>query len=327
VKSPRTRRFACVTITLLSALTLGAPGRRALAQDSQPTETEKLVADLGADDFKRRDEAQRRLEAMGKKALPALEAAEKDSKDAEVRARAHEAIQSIRKGGPSAPAPDTERQGVPKNDTPPPFVPFPRVNPGPNGNGGGEDEGADIDEFFKLFEKGGANPLQGGDIGKIFEQLRKQLEGFDQEYEKELQRPNGQPGGRGKMKVYQFGSRPKTALEDKLGVALNAPSPAVRAQLDLGPTEAGLSIDELVPGSPAWKAGLKLYDVVTALDGKPVRTANDLAGLGERESKLEVIRKSKKEILLVHKVGAAPPETPAPPAQPEKKPEDRVRKF
>lgn len=320
-------KFA-VKFTILSALMLGgaasAPGR-ALAQDGadKQTEADKLVSELGADDFKKRDEAQRKLEALGKKALPALEKAEKDSKDAEVRARAHEAIQAIRKGGPAAPPPDTEREGLPRTEQPPPFIPIPRGNPRGEDNGG-----ADIDEFFKLFEKGrgGGDPME-QELGKIFERLKKQLDGFDQEFEKELQRPNGQRGPKQRVKIFELGNaRQKTAVEVKLGATLNVPSPAVRAQLDLGPTDAGLSVDELTAGSPAWKAGLKLYDVVVANDGKPVLTPADLVGLGEKESKLVVIRKSKKETLLVHKAGETP-ELPAPPKQPEKKPEDPIRKF
>lgn len=46
---------------------------------------------------------------------------------------------------------------------------------------------------------------------------------------------------------------------------------------DLGlPNKDGAFINEVVFGSPAYKAGVQVYDVVIAMDGKPIKTSNDL---------------------------------------------------
>src|SRR5579862_6505128 len=127
---------------LALGLTLCVPGSRAFAQDQ--TDVDKLVGDLGADDFKKRDEAQKKLEALGKKALPALEKAEKDSQDAEVRARAHEAILSIKKGSGDAPQnKDQEREG-------PPMPPERRLQP--RGIPKMPETDKEFEQFFKMFE-------------------------------------------------------------------------------------------------------------------------------------------------------------------------------
>ena len=47
-------------------------------------------------------------------------------------------------------------------------------------------------------------------------------------------------------------------------------TPALAKQLGLDPKTKGVLVDEVVPGSPADKAGLKAGDVITAFDGKPV---------------------------------------------------------
>lgn len=296
-----------------------APLPRVVAQDSaqSATEVDRLIADLGADDFKKRDEAQKKLEALGPKAIPALERAEKESKDAEVRARAHEAIAAIKRGAPDAPpgAParrprDREREGNPRDLAPPTPLPIP------------DEDNPDLDELFKMF--GRENPMR--DLPKIFERLQKQFEQFDEED----QQGNGNP--RGGIRIIPFGARPRSGVERKLGLALNPPAPALRAQLDLSPTDGGLVVDELAPNSPAWKAGLKRYDVIVSIDGKPVRSPADLAGLGKAEAKVEVIRKAKRETVLVH-AGEAAPETPkterseTKPEKAEPKKDEPVRKF
>ena len=41
-------------------------------------------------------------------------------------------------------------------------------------------------------------------------------------------------------------------------------------QLGLDPKTKGVLVNDVVPGSPADKAGLKVGDVITAFNGKPV---------------------------------------------------------
>ncbi len=311
-------RFTPFVLAL--GLALAAPATRAFAQDAATTE--KLIADLGADDVNKRDEAQRRLEALGKKALPALEKAEKDSPDAEIRARAHEAIVAIKKArGEADPdqkpeKKDEERQGP---QLPPERRLAPRLPRLPQGG-----EQPNFDDFFKMFE-GQDNDMMKA-LPKIFEQLKKQMDGMDREFDKELRRPRD--GGRGRMRVFQFNMRSRTPAEEKLGVLVNPPPAALQAQLDLQPTDGALLVEELDPSSPAWKAGLKQYDVVLSVDGKAVRSPDDLASLGTKDAKVEIIRKAKKETLLVHAQADEPapkPEKPAP--APEKKDEPQIRKF
>jgi serine protease Do len=51
-----------------------------------------------------------------------------------------------------------------------------------------------------------------------------------------------------------------------------------RAQQRLG-LEGGVEVVEIVPGSPADRAGLRAEDLIVELDGKPVAGVNDLQGL------------------------------------------------
>ena len=53
----------------------------------KPEQTARLIADLDADDFDRREAASKRLAALGKQAEPALRKALDETKSAEVRAR------------------------------------------------------------------------------------------------------------------------------------------------------------------------------------------------------------------------------------------------
>lgn len=51
-----------------------------------------------------------------------------------------------------------------------------------------------------------------------------------------------------------------------------------------GESELGVVVSEVVEGSAAEAAGLKAKDIITALDGKPVKTANELTQtIGEKE--------------------------------------------
>lgn len=80
---------------------------------------------------------------------------------------------------------------------------------------------------------------------------------------------------------------------------------ALRAQLQLE-DGAGLLVAEIVPDSPADKAGLKRFDVVTGADGKPLKHIVDLMkaveAAGDKELKLDVYRHGKKQSLDVKPV-------------------------
>jgi beta-lactamase regulating signal transducer with metallopeptidase domain len=88
--------------------------------------------------------------------------------------------------------------------------------------------------------------------------------------------------------------------EARLGVRVSAPSAALADQLDL-PKGQGLVVEEVLPGSAAAKAGLKVNDVLLELDGKPV--PSDHTGLVKLLAVIKpdapvnvvVLRKGKKE--------------------------------
>jgi len=67
----------------------------------------------------------------------------------------------------------------------------------------------------------------------------------------------------------------KPVARGYLGVGLTDLTPELRAHFGV-PQEAGVMISKVDAGSPAEKAGLKVGDVVTAVDGKPISTSFDL---------------------------------------------------
>lgn len=68
------------------------------------------------------------------------------------------------------------------------------------------------------------------------------------------------------------------AAQGAIGVLfMDDPSPGVLAHF--GGVDAGAVVMETAEGGPAAKAGLRLGDVVVAIDGKPVRGFEDLSEL------------------------------------------------
>jgi len=56
----------------------------------------------------------------------------------------------------------------------------------------------------------------------------------------------------------------------RIGIALGPLAPAMAKQLGIDPQTKGVLVNEIVPGSPADKAGLKPGDVITGFNHKPV---------------------------------------------------------
>ena len=84
-----------------------------------------------------------------------------------------------------------------------------------------------------------------------------------------------------------------------LGVQPDDLPEELRAQLDLAEGE-GLLVIQVMPGSPAEKAGLKKNDVLTKIDGKAVKGEESLASFMStarvgQEVTLTVLRKSKEQ--------------------------------
>lgn len=61
----------------------------------------------------------------------------------------------------------------------------------------------------------------------------------------------------------------------RIGIALSPLSPALARQFGVDPKTKGVLVGEVVPGSPADKAGLKSGDVITEFNGKPVATVQN----------------------------------------------------
>jgi membrane-associated protease RseP (regulator of RpoE activity) len=76
----------------------------------------------------------------------------------------------------------------------------------------------------------------------------------------------------------------------------------LQAQLDL-PEGQGVLVDQVVPDSPADKAGLKPFDVVFMVDGNPVADPQSLAdavtGSGGKEVTIDYLRAGKKQTASV----------------------------
>jgi len=86
-----------------------------------------------------------------------------------------------------------------------------------------------------------------------------------------------------------------------LGVELTELTPELRAHF-AAPQDAGVMVARVVAGSPAEKAGLKVGDIITSLDGKPVESSWDVRArvraLGEGAVlPLEVQRDGRSEAL------------------------------
>jgi WD40 repeat protein len=85
---------AAVGRLLMVAIALVLPQPAVRGQALDDTEIQRLITQLGSEDFAQREAASRRLEAIGEPALPALYGATA-SKDPEVRRRAEQIIQAI----------------------------------------------------------------------------------------------------------------------------------------------------------------------------------------------------------------------------------------
>jgi len=77
----------------------------------------------------------------------------------------------------------------------------------------------------------------------------------------------------GKQKVYE-GDGPMMR-RGYLGVGLTELSPELRTHFGV-PEEAGIMVAKVEPGSPAEKAGIKVGDILTRIDGNPVKSSWDL---------------------------------------------------
>jgi hypothetical protein len=187
--------------------------------------------------------------------------------------------------------------------------------------GGGLDELLAFDEetfdqFKEMFEKFGVDPEQFFEKGKdgkyrLNDQMKEMFKNFNLDKFKNLLPKGEEPEELplpGPKKSEPRKEEPRKAAPPKasrpwLGLQPEDLPDELRAQLDLAEGE-GLLVTQVMPGSPAEKAGLKKNDILTKIDGKAVKGEESLAAfmasakIGQ-EATLTVLRKSKEQKIQV----------------------------
>jgi membrane-associated protease RseP (regulator of RpoE activity) len=110
--------------------------------------------------------------------------------------------------------------------------------------------------------------------------------------------------------------QPTGEVQAYLGIGIEPVHPALLSHLlDLIGEGGGVSVGQVAEGSPAAKAGLKMYDVLTSYDGQKITSPEEFVKLVQadkpgREVKLNLIRAGKAEEVKVtlgeHQVAATP---------------------
>jgi hypothetical protein len=230
---------------------------------SQKSQIQQLVEELGADDYHVREKAHNALEKIGKPALEALREALK-GKDLEVSSRAQELIEKI-----------TGRKIQPKSE-PKGDVPS-KPNPGIPGPGMPE---FDPDDMKKMLEKledfGGLSP----NFKKTLDTFRKLMDGSQ----------NGTPdlNEMGKLFKDLFGKdvpgmppgpdsaplplpQPRSGFAHDFGISTTQVNEVLKAHLRISPRAGnrpavmlgrGLVVTKVKRGSLAWGSGLRPNDII-----------------------------------------------------------------
>jgi membrane-associated protease RseP (regulator of RpoE activity) len=123
------------------------------------------------------------------------------------------------------------------------------------------------------------------------------------------------PDAPGEPHAFQWVTRTDDQPHGYLGALLTDLTPELRTHFG-APAEAGVMVGKVEPGSPAEAAGLRVGDVVTALDGESVATSGDVRrrvrALGDGDAlALEVRRDGKRVNLSASVVQRAVPEVDA----------------
>ncbi len=82
---------------------------------------------------------------------------------------------------------------------------------------------------------------------------------------------------------------PRLAARGFLGVQMVDLTPELREHFRVSKT-AGVLVSKVVPDSPAARAGIRVGDIITAVDGQPVRWAGDLTRAVRDKKKGESVR-------------------------------------
>lgn len=108
-------------------------------------------------------------------------------------------------------------------------------------------------------------------------------------------------------------AEPKAEEAFRLGIAINEPDEAIRAQLGLEEGQ-GVIVMEVAPESAAEKAGIKANDVLISLDGEPIAGITELAELVQRSGgkpiSLELLRDGKEMTIEATPEKVVVPPTP-----------------
>ena len=174
-----------------------------------------------------------------------------------------------------------------------------------------------FDQFREMFEKFGVDPEQFFEKGKdgkyrLNDQMKEMFKNFNFDRFKNLLPKEGDPDETPLPVPKKEKSEPRKTEPKKtepraprawLGLQPEDLPDELRAQLDLGDGE-GLLVAQVMPGSPAEQAGLKKNDILTKIDGKPVKGEDSLASFMSsakpgQEVTLTVLRKSKEQRIKV----------------------------
>src|SRR5579862_3259257 len=199
-----------------------------------------------------------------------------------------------------------EKKDGPKDDSKPRAKkPAPKDDEDPTGDLLAFDEET-FDQFREMFEKFGVDPEQFFEKGKdgkyrLNDQMKEMFKNFNFDRFKNLLPKDADPDNLpapAPKKAEPKRAQPK-ASRPWLGVQPDDLPEELRAQLDLAEGE-GLLVIQVMPGSPAEKAGLKKNDVLTKIDGKAVKGEESLASFMStarvgQEVTLTVLRKSKEQ--------------------------------
>ena len=243
---------------ILSIILLGAATHIGFAQDKpaqqqtdQQKEIERLIGLLGADSYETREDAQKRLQAIGKPALPALRKA-CDSRDLETASRANELVERI--------TGKRVEESQPRRD-----APAPSPAPGPN-----IDPDAMKEMLDKLEQFGGLSP----NLQKTLDALKEMMQGDQPDL-----------GKMGELFRDLFGRDPQPptnptdpAFDRALGITVKPVSDALKAHLFIAPGEPlqhGLLVERVVRDSHAWKAGLRTNDIIIFINKEVAPTPNN----------------------------------------------------
>jgi hypothetical protein len=342
-------KAAAVLVAIMLVLGTGA----ALAQEKveeEPAEkkadvgskVEKLVKQLGAEDFKEREAATEELEKIGEPAVPALKEALK-SEDAEVRSRAELILKEIEKPTPGTGQAQPRTRPVPPPERDDGLDNLPRAD---------SEAIRRMLEKFKELEKKlekeqpGLPPFPGEEdllpdsVKKALEEMQKQMEESRKRFDdmrKRFAEPRTRPEGEKKeaetpRRAPQPGQAGATVIIKRLtwkngklvedeeyksdsalpGIAVTGDDSvmgSLRYHLELAENE-GVLIETVEKDSPFARAGVQKHDIIARVDGSTVGSRDELAQAlkGKEKVTVEVIHKGERRTQEVSLKDAGTPE-------------------